>query len=50
MPCRIGIGKYAMKPSDALSIVGPSICQPLIGFGRSSTTTRIFRFAASSST
>ena len=29
---------------------GPSICQPLIGFGRSSTTTAILRLAASSIT
>ena len=32
------------------SATGPSICQPSIGFGRSSTTTAILRFAASSIT
>ena len=37
-----------MKLSSVLSSSGPSIWYPLTGFGRSSTTTGTFRFAASS--
>ena len=49
-PWRIGIGRYPVKPIASSSWTGPSIADPPIGFGRSSTMTDTPCFAATSMT
>ena len=39
IPCRIGIGNWPTNDSKPFTSIGPSICSPPIGFGRSVTMT-----------
>ena len=50
IPVRTGIGCGAVNEARSRSISGPSTYRPVIGFGRSSTTTGIRARAASSMT